>query len=104
MLQITAPYLYKSLLPVLLSFPSIPVDPEGDAHVVSFNKGGSVGIKLIGGNEVGIYVAGIKPGSPAESSGVAIADRITCVSVTLSPILIISIPTLTWWYIVIKHM
>ncbi|XP_054751278.2 tight junction protein ZO-1-like isoform X1 [Lytechinus pictus] len=58
----------------------IPVDPEGDAHMVSFNKGGSVGIKLIGGNEVGIYVAGIKPGSPAESSGVAIADRITCVN------------------------
>ena len=58
----------------------MPIDLEGDAHVISFHKGASVGLKLIGGNEVGIYVAGIKPGSPAEESGVAIADRISCVS------------------------
>uniref|UniRef100_A0A183IH14 Tight junction protein 1b n=1 Tax=Soboliphyme baturini TaxID=241478 RepID=A0A183IH14_9BILA len=48
-----------------------------DARVVSFNKeGGSVGIRVIGGNEVGIFVSAVQPDSPAALKGVKQGDKI----------------------------
>ena len=37
-------------------------DPAESAHE---QKSGSVGIRLTGGNEVGIFVTAVQPGSPA---------------------------------------
>lgn len=51
-------------------------DPEGEDREISYMKGKSVGLRLVGGNEVGIYVAAIQPGSQAESAGIAVGDRI----------------------------
>ncbi|PIK57370.1 putative tight junction protein ZO-1 isoform X2 [Apostichopus japonicus] len=34
-------------------------DPEGEEREISYRKGKSVGLRLVGGNEVGIYVAAI---------------------------------------------
>ena len=61
---------------------SVPEEPEGDERRISFRKGSSVGLRLIGGNEVGIYVTAIQPNSPAENSGVRVADRIVEVRIT----------------------
>ena len=57
---------------------SIPSDPR----VVSFKKEGSVGIRLTGGNEVGIFVTGVQPGSPAAVQGLQPGDKILKVNNT----------------------
>lgn len=44
--------------------------------MVSFQKGESVGLRLAGGNDVGIFVAGVQEGSPAEEEGLRIGDQI----------------------------
>lgn len=58
-------------------------DPEGEERIISYRKGKSVGLRLVGGNEVGIYIAAIQPGSQAETAGVAVGDRIKEVSFTI---------------------
>ncbi|XP_065220947.1 tight junction protein ZO-2 isoform X3 [Planococcus citri] len=52
--------------------------PIEDPRFVAFHKdsGGSVGIRLIGGNEVGIFVTAVQPGSPASLQGLQPADKI----------------------------
>ena len=40
-----------------------------DPRFISFQKAGSVGIRLTGGNEVGIFVTAVQPGSPAAQQG-----------------------------------
>lgn len=47
-----------------------------DPRFVAFQKEGSVGIRLIGGNEVGIFVTAVQPGSPASIQGLQPADKI----------------------------
>ncbi|KAI7797996.1 putative tight junction protein ZO-2-like, partial [Triplophysa rosa] len=44
--------------------------------MVSFQKGESVGLRLVGGNDVGIFIAGVQEGSPAEEEGLRVGDQI----------------------------
>lgn len=43
---------------------------------MSFKKEGSVGIRLTGGNEAGIYVTAVQPGSQAQLQGLIPGDKI----------------------------
>ena len=43
-----------------------------DPRFISFQKNGSVGIRLTGGNEVGIFVTAVQPGSPAAQQGLQV--------------------------------
>uniref|UniRef100_W5KTK7 Tight junction protein 2b (zona occludens 2) n=1 Tax=Astyanax mexicanus TaxID=7994 RepID=W5KTK7_ASTMX len=61
-----------------------PEEPPGKTQptdmantlMVSFQKGESVGLRLAGGNDVGIFVAGVQEGSPAEEEGLRVGDQI----------------------------
>ncbi|XP_042276414.1 tight junction protein ZO-2-like isoform X2 [Thunnus maccoyii] len=44
--------------------------------MVNFQKGDSVGLRLAGGNDVGIFIAGVQESSPAEEEGLRIGDQI----------------------------
>ncbi|XP_034055138.1 tight junction protein ZO-2-like isoform X2 [Gymnodraco acuticeps] len=44
--------------------------------MVNFQKGDSVGLRLAGGNDVGIFIASVQEGSPAEKEGLHIGDQI----------------------------
>ncbi|XP_066261904.1 tight junction protein ZO-1 isoform X1 [Euwallacea similis] len=50
--------------------------PIPDARFVTFQKEGSVGIRLTGGNLVGIFVTAVQPGSPASLQGLQPGDKI----------------------------
>jgi len=47
-----------------------------DPRFISFQKEGSVGIRLTGGNDVGIFVTAVQPGSPAAQQGLQPGDKI----------------------------
>ncbi|XP_077187518.1 tight junction protein ZO-3 isoform X1 [Paroedura picta] len=47
-----------------------------DSKVVCFIKAKSVGLHLAGGNDVGIFVAGVQEGSPADLQGIMEGDQI----------------------------
>ncbi|XP_029138921.1 tight junction protein ZO-3 [Protobothrops mucrosquamatus] len=47
-----------------------------DSKVVRFIKAKSIGLRLAGGNDVGIFVAGVQEGSPAEIQGLQGGDQI----------------------------
>uniref|UniRef100_A0A672Z6T1 Tight junction protein ZO-2-like n=1 Tax=Sphaeramia orbicularis TaxID=375764 RepID=A0A672Z6T1_9TELE len=49
---------------------------EPNTMMVNFQKGDSVGLRLAGGNDVGIFIAGVQEGSPAEEEGLSIGDQI----------------------------
>ena len=51
-----------------------------DPRYVSFQKEGSVGIRLTGGNEAGIFVTAVQPGSAASLQGLQPGDKILKVS------------------------
>ncbi|XP_071514342.1 tight junction protein 1 isoform X14 [Panulirus ornatus] len=53
-----------------------PSPPVPDPRFVSFKKEGSVGIRLTGGNEVGIFVTAVQPGSQAQVQGLIRGDKI----------------------------
>ncbi|XP_044217418.1 tight junction protein ZO-3 isoform X2 [Thunnus albacares] len=59
------------------SYPS-PANPgySSDVHTVAFVKEGSVGLRLVGGNDVGIFVGGVQPNSPAYDQGMKEGDQI----------------------------
>lgn len=44
--------------------------------MVNFQKGDSVGLRLAGGNDVGIFIASVQEGSPAEEGGLNVGDQI----------------------------
>lgn len=44
--------------------------------MVRFKKGDSVGLRLAGGNDVGIFIAGVQEDSPAEQEGLRKGDQI----------------------------
>ncbi|KAM9394009.1 tight junction protein 2-like [Pholidichthys leucotaenia] len=44
--------------------------------MVNFQKGDSVGLRLAGGNDAGIFIAGVQEGSPAEEEGLCVGDQI----------------------------
>ncbi|KAM7392210.1 hypothetical protein PAMP_022839 [Pampus punctatissimus] len=50
--------------------------PRPNTVMVNFQKGDSVGLRLAGGNDVGIFIAGVQEGSPAEEEGLQIGDQI----------------------------
>ncbi|XP_049776223.1 tight junction protein ZO-1 isoform X4 [Schistocerca cancellata] len=50
--------------------------PIPDPRFITFQKEGSVGIRLTGGNEVGIFVTAVQPGSPASLQGLQPGDKI----------------------------
>ncbi|KAK7136209.1 hypothetical protein R3I94_014758 [Phoxinus phoxinus] len=70
--------------PALKTTPKILLrpSPEDEAIygpntvMVSFQKGESVGLRLAGGNDVGIFIAGVQEGSPAEEEGLRVGDQI----------------------------
>ncbi|XP_037360964.2 tight junction protein ZO-3 [Talpa occidentalis] len=47
-----------------------------DSRVVRFSKGTNIGLKLAGGNDVGIFVSGVQAGSPADGQGIQEGDQI----------------------------
>ena len=88
---------------VFFSFPScsfhyhsVPEEPEGEERHIAFFKGTSVGLRLIGGNEVGIYVTAIQPNSPAEHSGVRVGDRIVQVRLCLFVVVCLCVSVCRW--------
>lgn len=50
--------------------------------LVKFKKGESVGLRLAGGNDVGIFVAGVLEDSPAAKEGLEEGDQILRVCFT----------------------
>ncbi|CAL8247929.1 unnamed protein product [Merluccius merluccius] len=48
--------------------------------LVCFQKGDSLGLRLAGGNAVGIFIAGVQEGSPAEEKGLRPGDQIVKVN------------------------
>ena len=52
-----------------------------DPRYVSFRKDGSVGLRLTGGNEAGIFIASSQAGSPAALAGLIPGDKILKVCV-----------------------
>ncbi|XP_044056690.1 tight junction protein ZO-3 isoform X3 [Siniperca chuatsi] len=58
------------------SYPSPNPGYSSDLHTVSFVKEGSVGLRLVGGNDVGIFVGGVQPNSPAYVEGMKEGDQI----------------------------
>ncbi|KAM4887384.1 tight junction protein ZO-3 [Thomomys bottae] len=53
-----------------------------DTRVVRFPKGAHIGLRLAGGNDVGIFVSGVQPGSPADGQGIQEGDEILQVNDT----------------------
>ncbi|XP_051549931.1 tight junction protein ZO-3-like isoform X2 [Myxocyprinus asiaticus] len=49
---------------------------SSDQNHVSFVKEGNVGLRLVGGNDVGIFVGGVQPNSPAQKEGMKEGDQI----------------------------
>uniref|UniRef100_UPI00398F2C09 tight junction protein ZO-1 isoform X4 n=1 Tax=Pristiophorus japonicus TaxID=55135 RepID=UPI00398F2C09 len=69
-------------LPVSPSDAPIPISSHDDGmlrpsmKLVKFKKGESVGLRLAGGNDVGIFVAGVLEDSPAAKEGLEEGDQI----------------------------
>lgn len=53
-----------------------------DAKIVRFVKAKSIGLRLAGGNDVGIFVAGVQEGSPAAGQGIREGDQVLQVNET----------------------
>lgn len=51
-------------------------DKPSEPRYITFQKEGSVGIRLTGGNEVGIFVTAVQQGSPAALQGLVPGDKI----------------------------
>ncbi|KAK0156239.1 Tight junction protein ZO-3 [Merluccius polli] len=58
------------------SYPATNLGYSSDLHTVSFTKDGSIGLRLVGGNDVGIFVGGVQPNSPAHEQGMREGDQI----------------------------
>ncbi|KAM9410324.1 tight junction protein 1 isoform 2-T2 [Pholidichthys leucotaenia] len=69
-------------LPVSPSDAPVPIPAHDDSilrpsmKLVKFKKGESVGLRLAGGNDVGIFVAGVLEDSPAAKEGLEEGDQI----------------------------
>uniref|UniRef100_A0AAG5CYY3 Tight junction protein ZO-1 n=1 Tax=Anopheles atroparvus TaxID=41427 RepID=A0AAG5CYY3_ANOAO len=50
--------------------------PTSEPRYITFQKEGSVGIRLTGGNEVGIFVTAVQQNSPASAQGLVPGDKI----------------------------
>lgn len=56
--------------------PPAALSYSSDIRTVSFEKEESVGLRLVGGNDVGIFVGGVQPNSPAYEQGMKEGDQI----------------------------
>uniref|UniRef100_A0A8C4IKV9 Tight junction protein 2 n=1 Tax=Dicentrarchus labrax TaxID=13489 RepID=A0A8C4IKV9_DICLA len=54
--------------------------PRPNTVMVRFQKGDSVGLRLAGGNDVGIFIAGVQEDSAAEQEGLQTGDQIVKVN------------------------
>lgn len=63
---------------------------------MSFEKEESVGLRLVGGNDVGIFVGGVQPNSPAYEQGMKEGDQIMQVRLWCSTSSIAFSKTITW--------
>lgn len=63
-------YMLKRRNDVLLFFCRL------EPRFISFQKEGSVGIRVTGGNQVGIFVTAVQPGSPSALQGLVPGDKI----------------------------
>ncbi len=61
-------FFFANNLPVFICRPSM--------KLVKFKKGESVGLRLAGGNDVGIFVAGVLEDSPAAKEGLEEGDQV----------------------------
>ncbi|XP_029179116.1 tight junction protein ZO-2 isoform X3 [Nylanderia fulva] len=50
--------------------------PMPDPRFITFQKEGSVGVRLSGGNETGVFVTAVQPASPASLQGLQPGDKI----------------------------
>ncbi|KAF7997147.1 hypothetical protein HCN44_005424 [Aphidius gifuensis] len=50
--------------------------PMPDPRFITFQKEGSTGVRLAGGNETGVFVTAVQPGSPASLQGLQPGDKI----------------------------
>uniref|UniRef100_A0A336ME51 CSON015359 protein n=1 Tax=Culicoides sonorensis TaxID=179676 RepID=A0A336ME51_CULSO len=55
---------------------SLMRNKPSEPRYITFQKEGSVGIRLTGGNEVGIFVTAVQQGSPASMQGLVPGDKI----------------------------
>ncbi|XP_076016095.1 tight junction protein ZO-2a isoform X2 [Genypterus blacodes] len=68
--------------------PKVPIKPNSEDEeiygpntvMVRFQKGDSVGLRLAGGNDVGIFIAGVQEDSAAEHEGLCMGDQIVKVN------------------------
>ncbi|XP_072245894.1 tight junction protein ZO-3 isoform X1 [Leuresthes tenuis] len=58
------------------SYPSFNPGYSSDVQTVTFEKERSLGLRLVGGNDVGIFVGGVQPSSPAYEQGMKEGDQI----------------------------
>lgn len=70
----TIDFLYLIRWPLCLTLLVFPFRPS--MKLVKFKKGESVGLRLAGGNDVGIFVAGVLEDSPAAKEGLEEGDQI----------------------------
>ncbi|MBV95684.1 Tight junction protein ZO-3, partial [Eschrichtius robustus] len=59
------------------------------SRVVRFLKGANIGLRLAGGNDVGIFVSGVQAGSPADGQGIQEGDEILQVTSFKRPVVIL---------------
>uniref|UniRef100_A0AAY4DVQ6 Tight junction protein 2a (zona occludens 2) n=1 Tax=Denticeps clupeoides TaxID=299321 RepID=A0AAY4DVQ6_9TELE len=62
--------------------PLPPTEPQEHLYSLGFVKGDSVGLRLAGGNDVGIFIADVQEDSPAELEGLRTGDQIMKVNNT----------------------
>ncbi|XP_034047803.1 tight junction protein ZO-2a isoform X4 [Thalassophryne amazonica] len=70
--------------PKVCAPPKVPLKPSFEdlevygpnTVMVRFQKGDSVGLRLAGGNDVGIFIAGVQEDSAAEQEGLVVGDQI----------------------------
>ncbi|XP_074596515.1 tight junction protein 1-like isoform X2 [Brevipalpus obovatus] len=68
--------LYQSHEPESPSVSQLRRSMTGEPRLISFKKEGSLGIRLTGGNEVGIFVSAVQMGSAASIQGLRAGDKI----------------------------
>ncbi|CAL8320901.1 unnamed protein product [Lota lota] len=80
----TPPALVAKVIPKIHGLPKLPLKPSAEDQeiygpntvMVRFQKGDSVGLRLAGGNDVGIFIAGVQEDSAAEKEGLQTGDQI----------------------------
>ncbi|GAA6216103.1 tight junction protein ZO-2-like isoform X2 [Lates japonicus] len=80
----TPPVPAVTVAPKVHAPPKVPVKPSMEDQevygpntvMVRFQKGDSVGLRLAGGNDVGIFIAGVQEDSAAEQEGLRTGDQI----------------------------